>query len=170
MDYYTGIGSRKTPDAILSMMIKYGKILSSKFILRSGGADGADTAFETGCDLNNGLKEIYLPFKNFNGNSSEYYNVSSSALELANSIFPENWKTFNKYVKRFHGRNVYQVLGYNLDCPSKFVICWTPNGKYVGGTRTAMMLANKYNIPVYNLAIENNIKHLDENINLLLKV
>jgi hypothetical protein len=29
--------------------------------LRSGGAGGADSAFETGCDQQCGVKEIYLP-------------------------------------------------------------------------------------------------------------
>ena len=41
------------------------------FVLRSGGADGADTFFEIGCDMSNGLKEIYLPWNNFNNNLSQ---------------------------------------------------------------------------------------------------
>jgi len=50
--YYAGIGSRSTPDNVLGIMEKLGIVLAKKgFILRSGGADGADKAFEKGCDL-----------------------------------------------------------------------------------------------------------------------
>ena len=59
---YTGIGSRKTPIEIINKMIKLGQILGKHgYILRSGGANGADKAFEQGCDNVLGKKEIYLP-------------------------------------------------------------------------------------------------------------
>ena len=48
--YYTGIGSRETPDSILSLFndIVF-QLAGLGYTLRSGGADGADTAFEEGC-------------------------------------------------------------------------------------------------------------------------
>ena len=52
------------------------------------------------------------------------------------------------------GRNGYQVLGYDLKTPSKFLICWTKDGKETGGTAQAMRIAKDYKIPVYNLFFE----------------
>ena len=52
---YSGIGSRETPDNVLVVMEKLGAAFAKKgFVLRSGGADGADSAFERGCDSANG--------------------------------------------------------------------------------------------------------------------
>lgn len=46
---YAGIGSRQTPDDILELMHRIGSTLAiNGFTLRSGGAVGADTAFEQG--------------------------------------------------------------------------------------------------------------------------
>jgi predicted Rossmann fold nucleotide-binding protein DprA/Smf involved in DNA uptake len=43
---YAGIGSRETPKEVLKSMTNYAKELSATgWVLRSGGADGADTAF-----------------------------------------------------------------------------------------------------------------------------
>ena len=68
MRYYTGVGSRKTPGAIFDLMGEIGRNLAiDGYVLRSGGASGADTAFEQGCDLHEGMKEIYLPWKGFSG-------------------------------------------------------------------------------------------------------
>ena len=45
--FYAGIGSRETPPEFIDEFIKIGKWLGSHgYILRSGGADGADSAFE----------------------------------------------------------------------------------------------------------------------------
>lgn len=80
MKIYTGIGSRETPYEILQLMKELARLMSECFILRSGGADGADSAFESGCS---GLKEIYLPWKNFNNNTSSLYRISPEATTLA---------------------------------------------------------------------------------------
>ena len=48
---YAGIGSRTTPKVILDLMTSFAKIYAGKgYTLYSGGADGADTAFEYGVD------------------------------------------------------------------------------------------------------------------------
>ena len=68
---YTGVGSRETPAAILSFITQLaGTLAAQGWTLRSGGAPGSDCAFENGCDHAHGLKEIYLPWKDFNGNTS----------------------------------------------------------------------------------------------------
>jgi hypothetical protein len=88
--HFAGIGSRETPiytiKAIKELICPY--LVENNFILRSGGADGADKAFEDGYDSVNGIKEIYLPWKNFNNNDSPLYGVCNNALKLAEQTHP----------------------------------------------------------------------------------
>lgn len=147
--FYTGIGSRVTSKEVCNAMTKIAKRLQEEeFTLRSGGADGADFAFELGAGYK---KEIYLPWKNFNSNKSELFIPSESAMKLASEIHPV-WDKLNRGGKLLHARNCHQVLGKNLNTPSDFLICWTLGGGVSGGTATAMKLADKWNIPVYNMA------------------
>jgi hypothetical protein len=141
--YYAGIGSRQTPKDILTLMTDIANQMEQKgYVLRSGGAAGADLAFEAGVKDPN-LKEIFLP------NDP----ICKEAFSIAESIHP-NWGVCNFGAKRCHARNVYQVLGRSLDQPSYVVICWTPGGRAAGGTRTAIMLARKHHIPIFNLAVK----------------
>src|SRR5215469_13551897 len=160
MKHYTGIGSRKTPDNILILMkeIAY-KLAKENFTLRSGGLNGADLAFEVGCDLNKGKKEIYIPWKKFNNSESLLYNIPNQSFDIAQRIHPA-WEKCNHSVKKLHARNVCQILGLTLNIPSFFVICWTKNGEFIGGTRTALILAKEENIPILNLGSD--IYSLDE--------
>ena len=122
------------------------------WILRSGGADGADRAFERGV-ANRKNKEIFLPWRNYNNRPDAPYDthlVVHKALEIAATIHPV-WKDLSESVKQLHARNIHQVLGKNLDTPSKFLVCWTKGGKPVGGTRTAIIVAQENNIPVFNI-------------------
>jgi predicted Rossmann fold nucleotide-binding protein DprA/Smf involved in DNA uptake len=58
--FYAGIGARETPDDVLHLMYLLGrKLATDGYVLRSGHADGADLAFEKGCDSVNGRKEIF---------------------------------------------------------------------------------------------------------------
>lgn len=160
MKYYSGIGSRETPLYIINKMTELAiKLESEGYTLRSGGADGADKAFELGA-VN---KEIYLPWKGFNHSDSELYHVSTEATEIAKRIHPA-WNSCSPGAKKLHSRNIYQVLGYDLKTPSEFVICWTTGGKIVGGTATAINLALSLNIPVYNLAIQKDYDKFFNNI------
>jgi len=150
---YAGIGSRETPQEVLSEMHRIGAFLAKRnFLLRSGGADGADAAFEKGCHLGKGLKEIFLPWPRFNNNFSELCNVKPEAFQLASQFHPV-WNSLSYPAKQLHARNCYQILGQSLDDPVDIVICWTPAGAVVGGTATAIVLAERYKIPVYNLAV-----------------
>lgn len=66
MMYYAGVGSRETPQDVLKIMWKIGRYLAlNGYTLRSGGgAKGADTAFENGCDSVRGSKEIFYANNN----------------------------------------------------------------------------------------------------------
>lgn len=147
--YYSGVGSRETPPEVGQVMTKIAAFLYEEgYILRSGGAAGADTYFENGVPDSDG-KHIYLPDKGFNKNSSELYGVCDTALEIASKIHPA-WHACRSYARLLHARNVYQVLGKDLNTPSRFLLCWTERGESKGGTRTAIKLAEKHDIPVLN--------------------
>jgi hypothetical protein len=148
MVFYTGIGSRSTPDNVLKLFTSLGKTFAHMgLVLRSGGALGADEAFERGCDLVPGKKEIYLPWKGFNGNDSFLYTPSQKAMEIAEQYHPA-WDNCSSAAKKLHARNSHQVLGANLLCPSNFVVCWTPP---TGGTNQALRVAEAHNIECLNL-------------------
>jgi len=154
MKKLTCVGARATPLDVQNQMTDLGRVLSEQgWIGRSGHANGADLAFEAGFA---GNFEIYLPWKNFNADhpllgNSFIFDGAPAALQIAESLHPA-WDKCSYGVKKLHGRNIYQVLGKNLDEPSTALICWTPGGKTVGGTATAINLAGRYNIPVFNLA------------------
>ncbi len=155
--FYAGIGSRSTPEDVLQRMQNIGQILDEyDYILRSGHADGADKAFEyvsTSAD-------IYLPWKAFNGSNGTNGDVrhivaemSSAHTHVARTHHPA-WNKLSPAAQKLMIRNVYQVLGDNIDDKtqySSFVICWTPNGSGSGGTGQAIRIANNYNIPVFDL-------------------
>jgi hypothetical protein len=150
LNYYAGIGSRETPIEILNIFEKIGFYLGQKsFILRSGHAEGADTYFENGCDKANGKKEIYLPWKNFEGSNSNLIVEYGEAFKIAEKFHPY-WHNLKDGAKKLQARNSHQVLGKDLNTPSKFIICWTKNGKDVGGTAQALRIARHYEIPIFN--------------------
>ena len=166
MKYYTGIGSRETPPQMLVLMQAIAMGMHHKgYTLRSGGAEGADKAFETGCIAVGGAKEIYLPWKRFNNNLSPDYMVSKEALEMASEHHPA-WERCSEGAKKLHARNMYQILGLDLATPTNVVICWTKDAKGQGGTGQAIRLAQKYNIKVYDLG-DNAVKeHIIKQLNL----
>jgi len=150
MIYYTGIGSRETSNEILNVFENIGQYLAkSNLILRSGHAEGADQAFENGCDKVNGKKEIYLPWRNFEGSDSNLIVQEGKAYEIAEKFHPY-WHNLKLGAKKLQARNSHQVLGKDLNTPSKFIICWTKNGKDVGGTAQALRIARHYEIPIFN--------------------
>ena len=143
--YYTGVGARKTPANILQLMTQIAiKLSSMGFTLRSGGAAGADLAFEQGATL----KQI------FHANMA-----TEQAMAIAAAFHPA-WNKMGSYAQKLHGRNAFQVLGPSLCEPSTFLVCWTPDGckshatrtRATGGTGTAISIASHYRLSINNLA------------------
>lgn len=150
MRYYAGIGSRETPIQIQILMKTLAEKLSNlNYCLRSGGAEGADVAFESGAIY----KQIFLPWNGFNNKFTDGKNYFVPELNT-------------DYVSKFHpaadrlkpgamklmSRNTYQVLGPKLDDPVDFILCWTKDAKKIGGTAQAMRIADSLNVPIFNLA------------------
>lgn len=174
MKFYTGVGSRETPSDIIQLMERIGFALASQgWTLRSGGAVGADQAFERGMFEHVGHDqpygwtpaEIYLPWLGYEDhflNTHGGLNILPSQTTLANEVIAEGmamgihpaWEACKQGARRMHIRNVFQVLGRNLDQPSKMLIAWTKLdrlGNPKGGTATAINLALENGIEVFNL-------------------
>ena len=156
--FYTGIGSRSAPESVLhTMRLCARKLAWLGYTLRSGGADGADTAFEIGCDDVGGEKEIYLPWAGFNGRKDGVLVDNGKASPIAAKHHPA-WGSLKQSVRNLHTRNVGQVLGQMCNTPSSFVLCWTPDGcelkttSKTGGTGQAIRIAVAYAIPIINMA------------------
>lgn len=148
--HYAGIGSRETPLDIMAFMTKIARWLDRRdYVLRSGGADGADTAFAKGSTH----KEIFLPWEGFNGSwGSPVVDpaIWTRAEQIASNFHPA-WDRCSPAARKLHTRNVYQVLGADLKTPSRFVVCWTKDGKASGGTGQALRIAEASRIPIFNL-------------------
>jgi len=161
MLFYTGIGSRETPKYILLQMREIAKVQAKfGYSLRSGAAPGADSWFEDGQKSIAGASaEIYLPWRGFeNRPCNETYihlgtlpkSIVEKAEEMVEDVHPA-WGRLSQGAKKLHTRNVFQVLGKDLESPSQVVICWTEGGIEKGGTRTAIKIAEEREIPVWNL-------------------
>lgn len=154
---YAGIGSRETPPEILERISNLAEEIGrAGWLLRSGGALGADTAFERGCNAGSGQKEIILPWKGFNGNLSPIWlPTSGKVFERATLIAQQHhyWPALTLPARKLHTRNVLQIMGVTLVERVDCVICWTEKGRVKGGTATAIKVARALNIPVFNLAL-----------------
>lgn len=154
MPSFAGIGSRQTPDQMLRHMTVLGeRYAKDGWTLHSGGAQGADAAFESGCDFAGGSKMIFLPWKGFNKHPSPYFEPPRESFALAETLHPA-WQVLSYGAKKLHARNCQQILGLNLDSPVSLVLCWTDPANKFGGTLTAMKLASSRGIRVVNLFTE----------------
>ena len=162
-DAYAGIGSRETPQQILDEMTAIGTELEMRgYRMRSGGAGGADTAFDHGV-LDRANKDVILPWKGFSGIEDGVMlpkHLEAQAEQLALKYHPapdrlyENYGERNQRAKpalKLHTRNMPQVLGLDLESPAKMVIAYTPDGAASGGTGQAIRVAEDFGVPVLNL-------------------
>lgn len=152
--YYAGIGSRYVLDPVALVCKRVATILAQDgWVLRSGGATGADEAFETGCDMAHGEKEIFLPWKNFSENSSPLFNISQEAYDYAKKFHPV-YSRLTPGAAKLIARDSYQVLGYDLKTPSAIIVYAAEDlghGEVKGGTGQAIRIANYFNIPTINI-------------------
>lgn len=156
---FAGIGSRKTPPSVLNIMAQFAMFMGTRNnVLRTGGAEGADSAFMNGCKSVQGPAEIYLPWGGYQCSALEfcpdnwavYHTVNQAALDLAAKYHP-SWSKCSRGARALHARNGYIVLGRELNDPVKFIIAWTPGGDGGGGTGQALRIAKAYGIPILDL-------------------
>lgn len=156
VDWYAGIGSRRAPPDILDLQTRIARAMAALgWGCRSGGAKGSDTAYEAGAGPN---CQVFVPYHGYKGYPL-LYPLPQEAYALGARFHP-NWQNLQDFAKDLMARNGQQILGPNLDQPSKFVSCWTPDGcesgktrsPATGGTGQAISIASAYGIPVFNLA------------------
>lgn len=150
-----GIGARATPSGIGTRMVIIGSwCRKNKIWVRSGHAKGADWAFECGAQE---YCITYLPWYGYNADlkskaKSHVFVVDAAAMALVEKYHPAAHKLSGS-TRSLMARNCYQILGANLDSPVDAVICWTPDGKDVGGTSQAIRIARDYDIPILNMGL-----------------
>lgn len=170
MKIYTGVGARSTPKEMLDIIQNVASVLGKQgWVLRSGGANGADSAFETGCDAVQGSKKIYIPWSGFNNYIPDGMSVMTldqgnrdGAIDIIKDVHPA-FNRLSRGALALHARNVYQVMGIYLDSPSQFLLCYAPtdkDGVPTGGTRTAWVVAQMFGVPRFNLNNEQDYERI----------
>lgn len=184
---YAGIGSRRTPDDVLEVMSRFAALLGANgYILRSGGAAGADSAFEEGASEAGGKTEIFLPWPRFNGRPSSaegkwhgetqrYYVIGNKegddgwaygTASLEGATSPFHWNNCKQGMKKLCARNMMQILGHDGETPVQGVVCWYDPAK-PGGTGWAIRVAQARGIKIQNLWVPQRLEackiHIDEN-------
>lgn len=169
--YYTGIGSRETPANICAQMTELAMYLEKLgYTLRSGGAEGADKAFESGAPT---TCESYRPFGYLVSRHYIRYTDTTRMNKSVDKYHPAP-QYLKRYVRKLMARNYCQVLGTRplKSYRSDFIVCWTPDGstdgqsRESGGTGQALRIACAKGIPVYNLydskAYKRLLKHIEK--------
>ena len=169
--FYAGIGSEQTPPWTMQLMTQLAIKLAHRGVwLRSGGARGADQAFEQGLhqSIHPSFGQIFLasnhacpatPEPTTLIRPKDLTQTWHQASAIAQDIHP-NWPAVqSKGFESYLIRDVYQILGPNLDDPVSFVLMWakgmTFEGERIinvpGGTGQAVRLAAQRGIPIYHL-------------------
>ena len=158
---YAGVGARATPGPVLAHMREIAERLGERgWHLRTGGAPGADSAFTNAAPA--GQVTVFVPWRGYNGwDAIENQGIlrcrvlgadEIDAMRAAAAPHHAAWERCTAKVRDLHARNVAVLLGTDLKQPAHAVVCWTPNGRDIGGTGMAIRLAQHHRIPVLNLA------------------
>lgn len=160
------VGSRETPIEPYKTICTY--LAKTGHSMTSGSAPlGADLwAEQAYSEIGNTNCEIFIPWWSFgkdNPMRSHHIVPSEDTWNDRVAIIREIHPAFNRLSQgalKLHCRNVNQILGSNLQEPVDAVVCWTANGSITGGTATAIKVALKHGIPVFNTALPNSIIEL----------
>jgi hypothetical protein len=157
---YAGIGSRRTPPEVCSVFANLaGRLGQAGWTLRSGRAEGADSAFECGARNVRGPCEIFLPedlrpLSVRHGDEVHRWTYMDEVIgsvlgcKIIARLLHPNGKNLSPQALELHARNTYQIIGQNLNSPVQFVVCWTEGGRGEGGTGQALRLAKMLNIHI----------------------
>lgn len=171
---YSGVGSRDTPEDVLSIFKRLGERLCLMgWVGQSGEADGADLAFHNGARRAANYQSIgfgaYIPWNGFRSGPNSprvFENPNDGIFDMSHS---DNWEDAKAIALKargsfnglkvggiaLHTRNAYQVLSPSLADPVQKLFCWAEpigtKGLVSGGTNTAVQLAIRHGIPIHNL-------------------
>ena len=89
---------------------------------------------------------------------------NDGAYEIARKFHP--WfDSLSQGAQKLQARNSYQILGYDLNTPADFILCWTERGYGKGGTGQAIKLARHYNIPILDFGIYQTVPDMKDGFN-----
>lgn len=169
--YFTGVGARYgVPQSVYERVDRIGRyLIGIGYKCRTGDAVGMDAAWR---HISQPDCEFYAPKTRSNPLPGARI-IVDERYRLAKQITRQHHPYFhnlNDFDAELQIRNVFEVLGEDVNDPSEFLICWTKDGsekktsKETGGTGQAIRLAIAYNVPVFNLyhsdAEERLAKHL----------
>ena len=172
---YAGVGSRLTPPTVLEHMSKLAEVLANAgFWLSTGGASGADNAFENGALLARAPVTVHIPWPQYN-HYRPGFDLSTNTIvihprptdtiagltyqELARRHHPA-WHRCSRGARALFTRNVSILAGTtpqgSTPRPIRAVVAFTPNGKShgrpAGGTGHTLRVAGGLSIPTINLS------------------
>ena len=172
---YAGIGSRRTPDAVLAAMADLAETLGrAGCVLSTGGADGADRAFESGALRTDAPVTVHAPWSGYNGYRPGRESESDIDVrvpgpthavrdepyaDLARRHHPA-WERCGRGARALFVRNVAILSGAlgadGAALPVLAVVAYTPNGlptgRDAGGTGHALRVAGELGIPAVNVS------------------
>jgi hypothetical protein len=183
---FTGIGAEHAPKHITDVLTEIGYLLAvTGRTLRSGGSKGCSMAFEAGannafkkslCEQRpltpkvssayHPVKEIFLPYRGFENHADDAYFEYDNALKariigfIKSGVLCEHFDEIqNPFLIKDYVARVFQLLGKTLNKPSKFMICWSPDGARtheesspkIGQTYVSICLAEILKIQTFNM-------------------
>lgn len=148
---YTGICNQRPPSSACQLLDRVAAFLArEKFTLRSGASGKGELVLEKAAVFAGGKTEIYLPWPGYNHHASRLFKIPREAFGVAASFEPR-WMYFGKPARRVAARGCVQLLGKELDRPSRFLICWTEYGSGSGNCELALRIASANDIPALDL-------------------
>lgn len=170
------VGSRRAPRWALVISKRIGRELSNRKIIGvSGDAEGMDRSWMA--DYDRTLSRIILPWEGFMGSNSKmtgYYNWAHidneskiKSIVHSKSVTPY-YPNLSLSVIKLFARDATQVLGMTCEEPVDAVYYWASeiNGKVSGGTRVAVDIARKFNIPTYNIGHPDVLDNIKSELNI----
>lgn len=140
---YGGVGSRDTPTHACEAMERIGVALCKRgWMLRSGGAIGADRAFQRGAEaVDRTLLEVF----------NAYDAVGHVWAHQDAAAHQPGWEGCNGSARLLLARNSLIVRGHDMQTHILFLVCWTERGQVIGGTGQTMRVCASAGIPIFNL-------------------
>ena len=147
---YAGFGSWNTPAHIVVVIESLGRALAEAgWTLRTGGAAGAESAFERGCDAVGGRKELV-------GRPADI--ESASAQFWPETLLP--WAQLSANTRALLAQSACQILGPDLDAPAKFLAYWKSTDGRSFEIDHALQIAAAHAVPCVRIEHPINLSRL----------
>ena len=154
MKYYTGLSLDNIPLQHVAILHLIGEALKPDFFLRSGDGNSGEASLREGCESQG---EIFIPHKGFNESPSRFSleNIMQEKIDACKEIVLKVAPDVEQYHNSDrHYITAFQLLGLELDEPSKFLLVDAPKSLMTDDSHvsTAIKLAEYCSIPVFNIA------------------